>query len=346
MMFKKRWTIWVVGILLFFMTGCGKEENVVHLYNWGDYIDMNVIREFEQETGITVKMDNYETNEDMYIKLTKGGGKYDLVIPSDYMIERLIKEDMLQKIDRSKLENYDEIGENFRTLSYDPTGEYSIPYFWGTVGIAYNTKVVKEKPDSWDILWDERYKDNIFMMNSQRDTIGAALKKLGYSMNTRDLNELERAKEILIEQKPLVSAYTLDNTKDAMVAEEAAIALTWSGEAQVMHQENPAIEYFIPKEGSNIWFDSVVMMKDAENVENALKFIDFLLRPSVSAKNVIYVGYSTPLPNAIPLLPEYLRNSKVTNPELDSLPEMEIFKNPEDFVKEYEKVWLEISSEN
>lgn len=345
-MSKRKWIVAIALALLFFSVSCGKEENVVHLYNWGDYIDLETLREFEQETGIVVQMDNFETNEDMYIKLTKGGGKYDLVIPSDYMIERMIKEEMIQKIDMSKLQNYEEIGKDFRKLSYDPTGEYSVPYFWGTVGIAYNTKVVKETPDSWDILWDEKYKDNIFMLNSQRDTIGAALKKLGYSMNTRNLSELEEAKELLIRQKPLVSAYTLDNTKDAMVAEEAAIALIWSGEAQVMNQENPAIEYFVPKEGSNIWFDSIVMMKDAKNVENAMKLIDFLLRPSVSAKNVSYVGYSTPLPKAIPLLPDHLKNSKITNPDVDTLPEMEIFRNPEDFIKEYEKVWLEISSEN
>lgn len=330
--------------VIFLFSACGEEKEVLNFYNWGDYIDEDVIDQFEEETGIKVNVDNFETNEDMYIKLSKGGSDYDLATPSDYMIEKMIKEGMLEEIDTSQLENYSKIDSYFKDLDYDPENKYSVPYLWGTVGIAYNTKEVDDVVDSWDILWNKKYKNNIFMLNSQRDTIGVALKKLGYSMNSRDVNELEEAKEILIAQKPLITAYVGDEMKDAMIAEEAALGVTWSGEAFVMSHENPDINYVIPKEGSNIWFDSFVILKDAKNKENAMKFIDFLSRPEISAKNVEYIGYSSPVPEALNYVDEEIRNSRIVNPNLGELPELEVFKDPQDIIKEYERIWLEITS--
>lgn len=332
-------------ILVVISTSCQEEKEEVNLYNWGDYIEPSLAKEFEDETGIRVNIDTFETNEDMIIKLTKTGTEYDLAIPSDYMIERMIKNDMLQKIELGALENYKNIDEAFLKPSYDPTGEYSIPYLWGTVGIAYNTEMVDDVVDSWDILWNEKYKGDIIMLNSQRDTIGVALRKLGYSMNSRDSKELNEAKEILIEQKPLVLAYLADDTKDAMVGEEGAMAVIWSGEAYVMNQENEKIEYSIPKEGSNIWFDSIVMLKDAPNKDNAMKFIDFLLRAESSAKNVEYIGYSTPIPEALEILGDEYKNNHIINPDLDSLPPMEIFVDPEDIISEYDAIWLEVTTQ-
>lgn len=341
---KNTFIILAALIFMLMLSACSQEKEVVKLYNWGDYVDESIFDEFEEETGIKVLMDTFETNEDMYIKLKKTGTDYDLAIPSDYMIEKMIKEDMLQKIDMSVLENYSKIDSRFKKMDFDPNEEYSVPYAWGTVGIAYNKKMVDDTVDSWDILWNEKYKDNIFMLNSQRDSIGISLIRLGYSLNSRNVDELEQAKEELIKQKPIVAAYTGDDTKDAMVAEEGAMALTWSGEAQAMALENPDIDYAIPKEGSNIWLDSIVLLKTSKNTENAMKFIDFLCRPDISAKNLGYIAYSTPIPEAVEMLPDELKNSHICNPDMSTFPNMEVFHDPQDIIKEYERIWLEITS--
>jgi spermidine/putrescine transport system substrate-binding protein len=340
---KKR-VLLVISMLLIsvFVSACGEKKPSISVYNWGDYIDKDVLKEFEEEYGIEVKYDMFETNEDMYIKLKQGGSSYDVAFPSDYMIERMIKEDMLAKIDKENIPNLEKVDEYF--LDFDPNNDYSVPYMWGTVGIIYNTTMVDEEVDSWDILWDEKYTDEIFMLNSQRDTLAVALKKLGYSMNTRDVEELEEAKQILIEQKPLVSAYLGDDIKGAMISGEAALAVVWSGDAVYMMRENPDLNYAIPKEGTNLWFDNMVIPKDTENKEAAEKFINFMTRPDIAAKNTDYIGYSTPIPEAIEMLPEDIKNSEVAYPVKESLDNAEIFKDPSDIIGEYDRIWTEITS--
>lgn len=327
-----------------FSTACGEEKPSISVYNWGDYIDKEVLRDFEEEYGIKVKYDMFETNEDMYIKLKQGGSSYDVAFPSDYMIERMINEDMLAKIDKENIPNLEKVDEDFLDLDFDPNNEYSVPYMWGTVGIIYNTTMVDEDVDSWDILWDEKYADEIFMLNSQRDTIAVALKKLGYSMNTRDVEELEEAKEALIEQKPIVSAYLGDDIKGAMISGEAALAVVWSGDAVYMMRENPDLNYAIPKEGTNLWFDNMVIPKDTENKEAAEKFINFMTRPDIAARNTDYIGYSTPIPEAIEILPEDIKNSQVAYPDHKEIENAEIFKDPSDIIEEYDRIWTEITS--
>ena len=194
----------LTGLML---TGCGEDKPHINVYNWGDYIDKATIAEFEEEFGIKVKYDMFETNEDMYIKVKQGGSNYDVLFPSDYMIERMIKEDLLLKLDKENVPNIENVGEDFLDLDFDPSNDYSVPYMWGTVGIIYNTTMVDETVDSWDILWDEKYKDEIIMLNSQRDTIAVSLKRLGYSMNTRNLDELEEAKQELIKQRQIGRAH-------------------------------------------------------------------------------------------------------------------------------------------
>lgn len=215
-----------VGIAL---VGCGDDKPTLNVYNWGDYIDPEVINDFEKEFGVKVNYDTFATNEDMYVSIAKGGTNYDVTFPSDYMIERMIAEDLLAKIDKDKIPNLQYIGERYLNLDFDPNNEYSVPYMWGTVGIIYNKKMVDDVVDSWDILWNEKYQGQILMLDSQRESIGVALKKLGYSMNTRNMDELEAAKEELIKQKPLVYAYVGDEVKELMVGEEAALAVVWSG---------------------------------------------------------------------------------------------------------------------
>ena len=243
----------LVSMVFVFAVGCSDDRPVINVYNWGDYIDTDVIKEFEDEFGIKVNYSMYETNEDMYIKLKQGGSSYDVVIPSDYMIEKMIREDMLLKLNIDNIPNIVKVNEDLLSPDYDPTNEYSVPYMWGTVGILYNTTMVETPLDSWDILWDEKYDDQIIMLNSQRDSLAVALKRLGYSMNTRDVGELEEARDELILQKPLVYAYLGDQVKDTMIAGEAALAVVYSGDAVYMIRENPDLAYAFPKEGTNLW---------------------------------------------------------------------------------------------
>ena len=341
--------LWVVVVLLALMTslftGCAKDDQLVlNVYNWGDYIDEDIFDEFEEETGIKINYETYATNEEMYTKIKKGGTKYDIAIPSDYMIEKMIKEDLLEPIDLSKIPNYSNIDERFKNLAFDPENKYSVPYFWGTVGIIYNTKLITDPVDSWDVLWDDKYAGQFTMIDSQRDSIMVALKKLGYSMNTKDLDQLEEAKNILVEQKPNVLAYVGDNVKDMLISEEAAMAVVWSGEAGAVIQEYDYFAYALPKEGSNLWFDNVVIPKGSKNVDAAHQFIDFLCRGDIGFKNADYVGYATCNTETMKLLDPALMGTTYAYPEDALLENFEIFSDPGDFITEYDRIWTEIKA--
>lgn len=332
----------VLGLLA---TGCGNKKPTLNVYNWGDYMEPSVIRDFEKEFNVKVNYSTFATNEDMYVSLKKGGTSYDVVFPSDYMIERMIDEDMLLKLDKNNISNLNNIEERFLDLEYDPNNEYSVPYLWGTVGILYNKSMVDEEVDSWDILWDEKYSKKILMLDSQRDSIAVALKKLNYSMNSRDTQELEKAKEELIKQKPLVYAYVGDEVKDMMVAEDAALAVVWSGDAEAGIWENENLAYAIPKEGTNLWFDCMAIPKTSKNKELAEEFINFVLRPEIAVRNTEYIGYSTPNYKAKELLPEHIVNSKIAYPTDEEMGDVEIFKDPKDIIKVYDEIWLEIKTQ-
>ena len=342
----KKWIVLLlVVVLTLALIGCQKDEDIVYVYNWGDYIDENIVDMFEAETGIKVIYEMFETNESMYTKLKNGGNHYDVAIPSDYMITKMIKEDMIQKIDLSKIENYSNIGEAYKQQAFDPNDEYSIPYFFGTNGILYNKTMVTKSVDSWSILWDEAYENQILMNNSQRDSIMVALKLLGYSMNTTDPAELEEAKNLLLEQRDLVLAYVVDNGKDMMINEEAAFLVTWNGDAIWLIDENPNLDYVIPQEGSNIWIDSMVIPTNAKNVDNAHKFIDFMLREDIAYLNTDYVGYSTPNMKAFEMLDESMKNNTIAYPDLDQLNGMEVFIDLGEDLELYNDIWLEITSQ-
>jgi spermidine/putrescine transport system substrate-binding protein len=316
----------------------------ITVYNWGDYIDETVLEDFEKEYGIEVTYDMFATNEDMYVKLNSGGASYDVIFPSDYMIARLIKEDKLQKIDMSKITNYKHIGDEFKNLGYDPNNEYSVPYMWGTVGILYNTTMVDDPVDSWDILWNPKYEKNFFMLDSQRDSIAVALKKLGYSLNTRDEAELEAAKQELIKQGPLVLAYVGDEVKDKMISGEAAMAVVWSGDAIYMRWENEDLDYAIPKEGSNLWFDAMAIPKSSKNKEAAETFINFMTDPDIALRNAEYIGYSTPNTTARDMLDEEVRNDPAAYPDMSSLENCEVFEDLSDIIGVYNRIWDEVKA--
>lgn len=327
--------------------GTSKNGQVI-VYNWGEYIDPEIIDLFEEETGIDVIYEEFETNEIMYPKIQSGAIAYDVVCPSDYMIQRMIENDLLAEINYDHIPNLKYIGDNYMKMSrqFDPENKYSVPYLWGTVGILYNKKMVDEPVDSWGILWDKKYEDSILMQDSVRDAFAVALKYLGYSLNSTDLDELEAAKNLLIEQKPLVQAYVIDQVRDKMIGGEAALGVIYSGEALYCQQENPDLNYVIPKEGTNIWIDSWVIPKNAKNVENAEAFINFLCRPDIAKMNFDYITYSIPNTAGRDLIEdESLRNSPIAFPDDSKLENCETFRFlGDDNDALYNRLWREIKS--
>lgn len=340
---KKIFLVLLIGAIFMF-SGCGGEKKeVLNVFNWGEYIDVDLISEFEEETGIKVNYEIFSTNEDMYVKVKSGGSTYDVVMPSDYMIEKMAGEGLLQPLDYSKIPNYSNISPMFLDLVYDVENQYSVPYFWGTVGILYNTDLVDDVVDSWDILWNEKYENKILMMDSQRDSLAVALKKLGYSMNTRNEGELEEAKAELIKQKPLVLAYIVDEIRDKMLSGEGALAVAWSGDAMDVILGGEHFDYIVPKEGSNWWVDGMVIPENSQNPEAAHLFINFMTDPEIAARNSEYIGYSTPNVAALELLPDEMINSDVAYPDQEVIDNCEIFRDPGDFISVYNKVWTEVT---
>lgn len=346
----KKWTriitLWAACFLMLLSAGCGNPgQETLNVYNWGDYIDPQVLEDFEKEFNIKVVYEEFATNEDMYVKVASGAGKYDVAIPSDYLIKKMIDEDLLYPINRDNVPNEAGIEERFKKLSYDPDNQYSVPYMWGTVGILYNKAMVDEPVDSWNILWNEKYAKQIFMMNSQRDSIGITLKKLGYSLNTKDPAELEVCKEALIAQKPLVLSYVGDEMKDAMIGNEAALAVFWSGDASYCMSRNEDLDYVIPKEGSNIWFDAMVIPKTAQNKEGAEKFINYMCRPDVALKNAEYIEYATPIAEVREQLPEEITGNPAFYPSEKDLKNSEVFDDLADSLTLYDRLWTEVLAE-
>ncbi|MDR1538783.1 MAG: spermidine/putrescine ABC transporter substrate-binding protein [Clostridiales bacterium] len=348
---EKCFFIFIVSCLLL-LAGCSgnssasSEKVTLNVYNWGEYIDMSILDSFTEETGIAINYDTYANNEDMYTKIKTGGASYDIAIPSDYMIERMIKEELLEPLDLSNIPNFKNIDDRFTSLSYDPGCVYSIPYMWGTVGILYNKDMVSDPVDSWSILWDEKYADQIFMYDSLRDTIGITLKMLGYTLNSRSLAELEDARDALISQKPIVRAYVGDTVRDSMIGNEGALAVAYSGDAIFCIDNNSSLAYAVPKEGSNVWCDAIVIPKGATHKAEAEKFIDYLCRPDICLKNVEYIGYSTVNTETFGMLSEEMRENPAFWPTDDIYNRCEVFSDLGEFVKEYDKVWTEILAAN
>lgn len=335
-----------------------QSSNELYVYNWGEYIDESVIEEFEEETGIDVIYDLFETNEEMYPVVEAGGVNYDVVCPSDYMIQKMAENDMLAELDYSNIPNIENIDPQYleKSESFDPGNRYAVPYTWGTVGILYNTKRVEElgiqPPSKWSDLWDPAYKGEILMQDSVRDAFMVALKSLGYSMNSTNEEELKEARDLLIAQKPLVQAYVIDQVRDKMIGGEAAAGVIYSGEMLFIQEEaakqnlDYQLEYVIPEEGTNIWIDAWVIPKNAKNKENAEKWINFLCRPDIAKKNFEYITYATPNRAAKELLEPELQNNKALFPDTDKLETSEVFKYMGDTIDMiYNSLWKEVKSQ-
>ncbi|MBP1925951.1 spermidine/putrescine transport system substrate-binding protein [Sedimentibacter acidaminivorans] len=336
----------VLASILIFVTACGQEEKeVLNILNYDIYIDKSLLNQFEIENNVTIKYDTYSTPEEMYIKAKAGASNYDLIISSEYMIERMINEGMVNKLNFENIPNYNFIGEEFKNQPYDPNNEYAVPYFWGTLGILYNKNTVDVSSKSWEILWDKNHDQRIIMMDSQRDSFAAALRLLGYSLNTVNEQELDEAKELLLKQKPLVMAYITDGAPDIMINEEADMALVWSGEAVSAMEENENLDFVIPKEGSNIWIDAMFIPATTKNQTLSEKFIDFLCSKESTLRNIDEVWYSTVHTDAIKEVDEELLNNEAFNIPAEDINNMEMFRDPKEFIDLYSSRWTEVMAQ-
>jgi spermidine/putrescine transport system substrate-binding protein len=284
----------------------------------------------------------------MYAKVAKSGSQYDIVVPSDYMVERMAKQGLLAEIDKSKLTNYANIDPEFQNMAFDPDGKYSVPYMWGTVGIVYNKAMVTEPVDSWSILWNKDYAKKIIMYDSSRDTVAVALIREGFPPNTTDESELKKAEQALIDQKPLVLSYSRDDIRDKMLRGEAALAVVYSGDAVLIQQEagetGMEFGYCIPKEGSNIWMDNLCILASSQHKEEAMEFIDFMCRPDIVARNSEYIGYAPPEKAAYDMLSEDLKAIPAFYPTSEEKARCTAYRDLGDFNKNLEDAWTRVKA--
>lgn len=316
--------------LAFCFAGCSNSNQpVLRIYNWGEYIGDGIIEQFEAETGIKVVYDTFNDNESLYAKVKNGGeDAYDIIIPSDYMVKKMIDEDMLAELNYNNIPNFKNIEEGYTGLSFDETNTYSVPYLVDTVGILYNTDLVDGEITKMADMFDEKYSRKICMLYSMRDTIGMTLKMLGYSMNDIDENHINEARDMLIKQKPHVLAYGTDEIPPKVMNGTAAMALVYSGEglnAVSIQPEN--LKFVVPEEGRNLAIDNMVILKSSSHKTEAETFINFMLRADIAAKNALDTGYATPNKAGKELLPEEIKNDPVRYPSAEVLQQCEIYSS-------------------
>lgn len=330
-----------------FLKKSSSEE--IYVYNWGEYIDPEVIELFEKETGITVNYEEFETNEEMYTIVAKGARVYDVICPSDYMVQKMIENSLLAEVNYDNIPNLTYIGKQYMESAegFDEGNKYCVPYCWGTVGIMYNKKMVDEEIDSWEVLFNPKYKKQILMQNSVRDAYCVALAYLGYDINTLNEDELKEATDLLINQKPLVQAYVVDQVRDKMIKNTAALGVIYSGEAIYMQRENSDLEYVVPKEGSNVWIDGWVIPKNCRNKEGAEAWINFLCRPEIALMNFDYITYSTPNEGARELIEdEDIKYSQIAFPDDSILGRCNVYNYlGKDGDKLYDEYWTKVGAE-
>jgi spermidine/putrescine-binding protein len=333
----------ILAFVLIFIS-CGRNKNQVNVYIWSDYLPSDVIEKFERETGIKVNIDTYDSNEILLEKLLTGVSKYDVVVPSDYMVQILIKQNLLRKIEKSKITNLKNINKKFLNLEFDPGNEFSIPFFWGTTGFAYRRDKLGELPNTWQVLFDEKYAGKILMLDDMRECFAVALKLLGLSINETDTTILSKAKEVLIGQKKLVKQYNGSGFDQAILSGDVWIAHGWSGQLVKIAETDTKIVYVLPREGGTLWIDNLAIPKTAENIENAHIFINFLLKPEISARVSEFSGYATVNDSAKKLInPKFL--SKQRYPSDEDLKNFELMKDLGPVTKLLDRYWTEIKSQ-
>ena len=330
-----------------FFVGCNSSKEVVNFLNYGENIDAETLKEFQKEYDIKVNVDTFDDMETMYNKIKSGAVNYDVILVSDNLMGRMINEDLLLELNKDNIPNINQMSEEYLNLSMDPGNKYSVPYMFGTVGLIYNTDVVDEEVDSWDILWNEKYKDNIFMFNTYRDTIGAGLKKLGYSLNSENKDEIEEAKNLLLSQKKLGTIYGSDYGTESIANGETVVNMIWSGEGLNLQDEYPNLKYVVPKEGANFWIDSLCIPKNAKNVEGAEKFINFVSDKESALRIADEIGYTTPNKEAMEAQEDHIKNNPNAYMPKEIMDRCELYNDlPKDIKKLYDEAWTEIGVES
>ncbi|MGI5928203.1 ABC transporter substrate-binding protein [Pseudoflavonifractor sp.] len=345
----------VLSLTAGLLTGCvysrdslggDTSSNVVNVYNWGEYIDESVLKDFEAATGIKVNYQMYDSNETMYSKIAGGGANYDVVIPSDYMVARLIEEDLLAPLNFDNIPNFADIDPALKNPAYDPENLYSVPYMWGLMGVIYNTKAVDEEDlGSWDLLWNEKYAGDILMIDNSRDAIGIALKRLGYSYNTTDEAQVRQAVDLLVEQWPIVQAYVMDDIFQKLEGANAYVGTYYYGDYLTMYENNPDLGFYIPEEGTNIYVDAMCILKDAPNKANAEAFINYMCSTQAGLKNCEAIWYSSPLLSVREELDPEIADDPYAYPDADIMAKCESYAGlPQNILDLYDSEWIRLKT--
>ena len=345
----------VLSLAAGLLTGCVRSRdslggdtssNVVNVYNWGEYIDESVLDDFEAATGIKVNYQMYDSNETMYSKIAGGGANYDVVIPSDYMVARLIEEELLAPLNFDNIPNFADIDPALKNPAYDPENRYSVPYMWGLMGVIYNTKMVDaEDLGSWDLLWNEKYAGDILMIDNSRDAIGIALKRLGCSYNTTDENQVRQAVDLLVDQWPIVQAYVMDDIFQKLEGANAYIGTYYYGDYLTMYENNPDLGFYIPEEGTNIYVDAMCILKDAPNKENAEAFINYMCSTQAGLKNCEAIWYSSPLLSVREELDPEIADDPYAYPDADIMAKCESYAGlPQNILDLYDSEWIRLKT--
>ena len=327
-----------------------RSDVTINVYNWGEYSSngtegsLDVNAEFTARTGIQVNYTTYDTNESMYAKLASGGGDYDVIIPSDYMVSRMIQEDMLAELDFANIPNFQYIDKDFKNPDYDTENKYSVPYTWGLVGLFYNTDyVTAEEAQSWSLLWDEKYAGKILMFDNSRDSFGIAMRLLGYSFNTEDEQQWREAADLLVQQVPLVQSYAMDQIFQKMESGEAWIAPYYSGDAAILVEENDNIAFSVPEEGTNYFVDAICIPRTSTHKAEAEAYINFLCDPEISYENCSYIGYSTPETAAKEMMDPEITENEMYYPSEETIANTEVFIHLSDTTNQLlDSLWAEV----
>lgn len=322
-------------------------EKILYVYNWSEYMPDSILKNFTKETGIKVKYSTYDSNEAMYAKVkTIGSSSYDIIVPSTYFVNKMSRENLLVKLDKSKLTNYKNLDSKLLSKPFDPNNDYSIPYLWGSTGITYNANLVKDKIDSWKDLWRAEYKNSILLDDDMREVFGMALKVLGYSSNSTNPKEIEESYLKLKELLPNVKMFYSESQKQVYLNEEVKLGMNFNGESFMAKEENDAIKYVYPKEGILLWIDSLVIPKGAKNIDNAHVFINYLLRPEVSKIISEEIGYASPNAKTFELLDAKTKSNRIIYPNDEDLKNGEFQTDVGDVLPVYEKYWEKLKTKN
>ena len=330
-------------------------KRVLNVCNWGEYIDVDLIQEFQEKTGIQVNYQTAESNESLYSLLKTGGANYDVICPSDYMISQLIEEDMIQKLNYDNIPNYEKIGDQFKGLAFDPNNEYTVPYTWGTLGIIYNKTMVDGEITSWSSLYDDANKGNVLLINNSRDAFGNALIYLGYSVNTTNEDEIRQAYDLIADanKRGIFQGKVMDEVFNKMEQGNAAIATYYAGDYLTMYEVNPDLAYVLPEEGANWFVDAWCILKNAQHVSEAEEWINFLASTESSLANMDYIWYASPNTEALEKYPEYYKETYGEDLDMDlyniMAPSAEVLKKCENYVvlpeetrNLYNDLWIQL----